>query len=139
MLRSKNLLRGALIGNAALSLTSGLLLVVASETVAGWLGPAVPANLMLGLGVLFLIFGADVAIVARREEPKLAQAGIITALDSLWVVGSLVVLAVFSGQLSTLGIWLVAVQALIVADFALLQFLGIRQRTQGRDALAATA
>ena len=137
MLRSKNLLRGALMANAALSLASGLTLVVASETVAGLLGPAIPANLVLGLGVLFLIFGADVAIVARREEPKLAQAGFITALDGLWVVASLVVLAVFAGQLSTLGFWLVAIQALIVADFAILQFLGIRQRTRGSDALAA--
>ena len=139
MLRSKNLLRGAPIANAALSLTSGLLLVVASETVAGWLGPAVPANLMLGLGVLFLIFGADVAIVARREEPKLAQAGIITALDAIWVVGCLVLLAFFSRHLSTLGFWLVAIQALIVADFALFQLLGIRQRTRSSDALAAAA
>ena len=137
MLRSKNLLRGALIANAALSLASGLLLVVASETVAGLLGPAVPANLMLGLGVLFLIFGVDVAIVARREEPKLTQARIITALDTIWVVGSLVLLAFFSEHLSTLGFWLVAVQALIVADFALFQFLGIRQRTRGSEALAA--
>lgn len=139
MLRSKNLLRGALMANAALSLASGLTLVVASETVAGLLGPAIPANLMLGLGVLFLIFGADVAIVARREEPKLAQAGIITALDAIWVVGSLLVLAFFSQHLSTLGVWLVAIQALIVADFAILQFLGIRQRTRGSDALAAAA
>ena len=137
MLRSKNLLRGALMANAALSLASGLALAVAPETLAGLLGPAVPANLMLGLGVLFLIFGADVAFVARREEPKLAQAGLITALDAVWVVASLAVLAVFSGQLSTLGFWLVAVQALIVADFAILQFLGIRQRTRGADALAA--
>lgn len=139
MLRSKNLLRGALMANAALSLASGLALVVASETLAGLLGPAIPANLMLGLGVLFLIFGADVAIVARREEPKLAQARLITALDSLWVVASLVVLAVFAGQLSTLGFWLVAIQALIVADFAIFQYLGIRQRTRGGDALAVAA
>ncbi len=139
MLRSKNLLRGALIANAALSLASGLLLVVASETLAGLLGPAIPANLMLGLGVLFLIFGADVAINARRDEPRLMQARITTILDSLWVVASILLLAFFSDQLSTLGFWLVAIQALLVADLALFQFLGIRQRTRDSDALAAAA
>ena len=100
---------------------------------------AIVNTLLLVGGLLFLIFGADVAIVARRDEPKLAQVRLITALDAIWVVGSLAVLAVFSGQLSTLGFWLVAIQALFVADFAILQFLGIRQRTRGADALAAAA
>ena len=128
MLRSKDLLRKALLGNAALSGLSGLVLIIASGAVAGLLGPDIPASLVVAVGVVCLGFAIAVAAIARPHEPEPLAAVVVTTLDVLWILGSVALLAGFSDRLSTAGFWLVLGQAVIVADFALLQAIGLRRQ-----------
>ena len=128
MLRSKDLLRKALLGNAALSGLSGLVLIIASGAVAGLLGPDIPASLVVAVGVVCLGFAIAVAAIARPHEPEPLAAVVVTTLDVLWILGSVALLAGFSDRLSTAGFWLVLGQAVIVADFALLQAISLRRQ-----------
>lgn len=130
MLRSKDLLRKALLANAALSGLAGLVLIVASEAVAGLLGPGVSASLLIALGVADVGFAIAVAAVARHRDPDFVPAAIMTGINALWVLGSVALLAAFFDHLSTAGFWIVVAQAAIVADLALLQGLGLRRRLQ---------
>ena len=139
MLRSKALLRNTLLANAGLSGVVGLILIAASDSMAGLLGPGIPASLLFVDGFVLLGFAIAVALIARESQPNPAWASGVIALDVLWVIGSVVLLAAFPGLFSSLGFWLIAAQAAIVADFALLQYLGLRNLTRDDGAAAVSA
>ena len=112
---SDRLLRRTLWGNAIFSIISGAVLAVfagpfaraaahAPVEVAG-LDLAIVLEL-LGLGVI--AFGALCAWVASRETMPEGWARVIFAADLAWVAGSVLV-------------------ALIVADLAILEYLGLRR------------
>jgi hypothetical protein len=48
-------------------------------------------------------------------------------LNVLWVVGSAALLLAAPDLFNRLGQWLVALVALVVADFALVQYVGLRR------------
>jgi len=78
-------------------------------TVAGWIGlPS--AALML--------------FVASQKAPNKGLANLIAIGNLGWVAASFAVLGIFAGQMSWLGIAVVAVQALVVLDLALLEAKG---------------
>ena len=139
MLRSKDLLRKALLANAALSGLAGLVLILASETVAGLLGLGVSASLLVALGVADIGFAIALVAIARHRDPEILPAAIVTGINALWVLGSVAVLAAFFEQLSTAGFWIIVAQAAIVADLALVQALGLRRRLQDRASAATSA
>ena len=138
MLRSKDLLRKTLLANAALSGLAGLVLIFASEALAGLIGPGVSASLLVALGVADLGFALALAAIARHRDPEILPAAIVTGINALWVLVSVAVLAAFFDHLSSAGFWIIAAQAAVVADLALLQGLGLRRRLQDR-APAATS
>lgn len=127
------LLRLTLWGNAVFSIVSGAVL-------AGFAGPFAriaahePVSLLgldlaivfelLGLGVI--AFGALCAWVASRKTLPLAWARAIFAADLAWVVASVLVLAV-PATWSVAGFVGIGVVALIVADFAIMEYLGLRR------------
>ena len=130
---SDRLLRRTLWGNAAFSIVSGAGLAIfagpfaraaahAPVTVAG-LDLAVVLDL-LGLGVI--AFGVLCAWVASRETLPGAWARVIFAADLAWVAGSVLVLAL-PASWTTAGIAGIVVVALIVADLAILEYLGLRR------------
>ena len=79
---------------------------------------------LLGLGVI--AFGALCAWIASRETMPQAWARLIFAADLAWVAGSMLVLAV-PASWTTAGIAGIVVVALIVADLAILEYLGLRR------------
>jgi hypothetical protein len=132
---SDRLLRRTLWGNAVFSVISGAVLVafampfarLATEaplSVAG-LDLAIVFEL-LGLGVV--AFGAICAWAASRKILPRSWAQVIFAADIAWVVGSALVL-MLPAAWTTAGIAGIAVVALIVADLAVLEYLGLRRLT----------
>lgn len=115
--------RKVLSANAVFSIASGLAMILFRESIAAMLDFAHPGYLIpVGLGVL--IFGIQIAVSARRDALKLAELKFFALMDLLWVIGSIVLaLAV---PLPTSGFWLVIGTALIVTDFGILEFIGIR-------------
>ena len=79
---------------------------------------------LLGLGVV--AFGALCAWVASRETLPQGWARVIFAADIVWVVGSVLVLAL-PATWTMAGFIGIVVVALIVADFVILEYLGLRR------------
>jgi len=132
---SDRLLRRTLWGNAVFSVISGAALV-AFATPFARLATEAPLTVMgldlalvfelLGLGVV--AFGAICAWAASRETLPRSWAQLIFAADIAWVVGSALVL-MLPAAWTTAGIAGIAVVALIVADLAVLEYLGLRRLT----------
>ena len=130
---SDRLLRRTLWGNAVFSVISGAALV-AFATPFARLATEAPLTVMgldlalvfelLGLGVV--AFGAICAWAASRETMPRSWAQLIFAADIAWVVGSALVL-MLPAAWTTAGIAGIAVVALIVADLAVLEYLGLRR------------
>jgi hypothetical protein len=130
---SDRLLRRTLWGNAVFSVISGAGLV-AFATPFALLATEAPVSVMglylslvfelLGLG--FVAFGSICAWAASRETLPRSWAQVIFAADIAWVVGSALVL-MLPAAWTTTGIAGIAVVALIVADLAVLEYLGLRR------------
>ena len=130
---SDRLLRRTLWGNAAFSVLSGAVLAAfagpfaqaAAHAPVSVLGLDLAIVLEL-LGVGVVAFGALCAWVASRPELPQAWARAIFAADLAWVAGSVLVLAL-PASWTTAGIAGIVVVAVIVADVAILEYLGLRR------------
>lgn len=130
---SDRLLRRTLWGNAVFSVISGAVLVACATPFAGWAtrAPVSVAGLdlavvfeLLGLGVV--LFGVLCGWVASRPVLPAGLARVIFAADIAWVAGSALVL-LLPASWTTAGIAGIVVVALIVADLAILEYLGLRR------------
>ena len=78
-------------------------------TVAGWIG--LPSALLM----LF---------VAKQQSPSRALANLIAVGNLGWVAASFAVIAIFAGQMTWLGLVMVAAQAIVVLDLAIFEAKG---------------
>ena len=127
------LLRRTLWGNAAFSLISGGLLAIFAKPFAAAAASAPVAVVGLDLASLFLLLGLGVvafgvvcAWVAKADPLPRGLAQTILVADIAWVLGSAVVLTL-PASWTTAGVAGIVVLALIVADLALLEYLGLRR------------
>jgi hypothetical protein len=130
---SDRLLRRTLWGNAAFSVISGAGLAAFAGPFARVATDAPVSVLGLDLALLFellgvgvVAFGALCAWIASRPELPRGLARLIFAADIAWVAGSVLVLAL-PASWTTAGIAGIVVLALIVADLAILEYLGLRR------------
>ena len=97
---------------------------------ASLLGPllGIPSGLLFWAGVALVPFVAMVFAVSRRQTVSRAMMVEIIAINVLWVVASFGLLV--SGAISPnlLGIAFVSAQAVAVALFAELQYVGLRRQ-----------
>jgi hypothetical protein len=127
------LLRRTLWGNAVFSVISGAVLVAGAAPFAR-LATEAPVSLLgldvvvlfevLGVGVI--AFGALCGCAASREILPRGLAQVIFVADIAWVAGSVLVL-MLPAAWTGLGIAGIVVVALIVADIAVLEYLGLRR------------
>lgn len=130
---SDRLLRRTLWGNAVFSVISGVVLVALARPFAAL---ATEAPLSVGslelatvfqlLGVGVVAFGAIAGWAASREPLPRGWAQVVFAADVAWVAGSALVL-LLPAPWSMVGIAGIVVVALIVADIAVLEYLGLRR------------
>ena len=116
--------------NAAFSLLTGIVLLLAAEPVAGRLfaeaaGWQVPVLRALGAGLV--VFAAGVALAATDRHVTRAQVYFVSVLDAGWIAGSAVLLLVSGDLFSAFGRWSVVAVAGAVAIFALGQYVGARR------------
>ncbi len=130
---SDRLLRRTLWGNAVFSIVSGAALAMFAGPFARAAAHAPVAVLGLDLaivlellGVGVIAFGALCAWVASRATLPGAWARAIFAADLAWVAGSVLALAL-PASWTTAGIAGIVVLAVIVADLAILEYLGLRR------------
>ncbi len=130
---SERLLRRTLWGNAVFSAISGVVLVAFAGPFARLAAHAPVSLAGLDLAIVFELLGAGVvafgalcAGVASRESLPRGFARLIFAADIAWVACSALVLAL-PAPWTTMGFAGIVVVALIVTDFVILEYLGLRR------------
>lgn len=127
-------LRFALLGDAAASGATGLLMAAAAAPLSQLLD--LPKPLLLGAGLVLLPYAAAVAWLGSRSSLGAGAVWAVIAINALWVVESLLLLSLGWVRPNALGTAFVVAQAAAVAIFAELQFMALRQARAGRLAAA---
>jgi hypothetical protein len=124
--QGSNLLKNALRGNALFSGTSGLIALLAAQSLTAFTGIEPPIIFVL-LGIVLILYAVDLWWITSREtiNRRFAWAAII--LDVLWVVGSIAILLFGWLPLTVAGSWTIVLLAEVVAIFAVLQYFGLRR------------
>ncbi len=102
---------------------NGLAYVAFSAPLGRLLG--VGQGLLLGLGILLVVYGAAVGLLASRRRPPALPVKLVIETNYAWAALSLVSLAVWFAPTAAGAVWIPA-QGLVVAGFALLQQLALR-------------
>ncbi len=121
--RSPLILRSALAINFVLSAGCGLTSIVYASWLAITIG-ALPAWLFTAVGIGLLVFASGIGWTLRRL--RIGQALLISALDLLWVIGTLPLVLV-PGLLTSAGGAVVLALAVVVGTLGVLQLLGVRR------------
>ena len=117
------LLRFALTADAAITGANALAYLAGAVVLDSVLG--VPAGVLVAVGAFLAVYAALVLRVAARP----ARGAVTAVIDAnlVWAVASIVLLALDTFTPSTAGQVWIALQALVVAGFAALQYAGLRQ------------
>ncbi len=126
MKRISKRLKWALIANAVFSGTSGATLVVGRAMIATYMGTDNP-EIFLWVGVGLLLFAISVFYEAFRKTPNVRQIQFIIYQDWAWVMGSVVILLWQPWDLTARGYWLIAIIAVVVGMFAIMQRSGVKE------------
>lgn len=129
-----HLLRRTLYGNTVFSVLSGAALALFAGSLAR-ATVAAPATLLgLELGTVILLlgigvvgFGAICLFIASRSRMPAVLARIILWADIGWVAGSALLLALAAPTLTGWGFALIIGLAVVVADLAIFEWLGLRR------------
>jgi len=124
-MKNMTFLRRVLVADAAISGTTGLLILLAANPLSKMLG--VPAELLRYSGASLIPFTALLAYVITRDNLARTTVQTVIALNAVWVVASIALL--FSDQIAPnrLGTAFIIVQAVMVALFAEMQYVGLRK------------
>jgi hypothetical protein len=127
MFDSGNFLRRALMLDASASGTMGVVMALAPGFVGRLLNLPIP--LVLYIGIFFVAFALTLFVLARQARPAPALVWLIIIGNAGWALASIAIL--FTGLIApnTLGVIVIAGQALAVALFAELEFIGQRRLT----------
>lgn len=125
-------LRLALRLDAVATAAVGVMMLLAAGVVIGDGRPFVnllgtPFALLASAGLFLVAFAAFVWASGTRRRTSGTAAWTVVAINALWVLASVAVVATSLFSLTALGVLFVIVQAAAVALFAALQFFGLRR------------
>jgi len=120
-----NLLRFALTLDGVASGLSGVALLALAGVLDGPLG--ISSGALFGVGVFFVLYGAAVSFLGTRPEINRRGAVAVVVVNLVYVLDSVLLVAVDLVDLTTLGVVAVLGLAAAVAALAALQVQGLRQ------------
>lgn len=121
-----SLLRYTLFGNSLFSFVSGVVFMLFSRAIAGFLGIGASwIILVLGLGLI--VYGIEIFLAARSNPLNRGFAKFAVYADLAWVLASAVLIFANLAPITTAGRWAIAIVADIVLVFAILQYVGLRR------------
>jgi uncharacterized protein YjeT (DUF2065 family) len=120
-------LRLALNLDAVVTGVNGLVYLAAAGPVAELLGPG--AGVLRGIGLFLLVYAAAVAFIGTRPVIGRNAVLAVITLNAVWAAGSVVAVVAGLLEFTTPGVVWALAQALVVAAFAELQFMGLRKST----------
>lgn len=120
-----SLLRRAIQVDALISGVSGLTLLVAAGPLSPLLG--IPSFVLLVCGPVFILYAAMLWYIATRPAISRTMAWTPIILNLLTALICTEVLIFGWLPLTSLGWWVVLISGLLVTDFAIAQYLGLRR------------
>jgi hypothetical protein len=117
------LLRRTLQGNGIFCGLSGAAFMVGAWPLTTFLGLSTPIILLI-LGLVLLLTALSLFRAAAPHSIDYRTGLLYAIIDSMWVVGSVILLLTSWIPFTTEGEWAVGVVAIIVALFASLEFYG---------------
>ncbi len=132
-LSNRSLLNKTFIADGAFSLLVGAILIVDAAPLAVLISPAATPLMMKLLGVGLFAWGIFHLAAARNGGPVSTAARVSIGGDILWQVASLALLATAYGSLTAIGVGLVIIGIIGVADFLFFKLKGFSRE---RAALA---
>ena len=117
--------RRILVADAVISGATGLLMVTGAQWLEALLG--VPSAWLQYAGASLLPFAAAVAWLARRDDISRVGVHAVIAANTLWAIDSFALLFTGWVEPTTLGYAFIVFQAVVVAGFAELQYVGLRR------------
>jgi len=121
----RSFLRLALLTDALVSGATGLIAFAGAGILDGLLG--LPTELLRYAGLSLIPYAAIVAYVGTRPSVSRAAAWAVIAANMIWAIDSIVLLVSGYVAPTALGYAFVLSQAVVVAGFAGLQCIGLRQ------------
>ena len=111
--------------NSLFSGMSGVCMFLAGDWIAAQLG--LPATLPVYVtGCFLLIFSLQLANIVRTRVIRTWEIMALIGGDLAWVAASIVLVAMFFESLTTAGLLLVDLVAVVVLVFAIQQFRGVK-------------
>ncbi len=130
---SRSLLNKTFLADGAFSLLVGAILILDAAPLAALISPAATPLMMKLLGVGLFAWGIFHLAAARNGGPVSTAARVSIGGDILWQVASLALLANAYGSLTAVGVGLVIIGIIGVADFLFFKLKGFSRE---RAALA---
>ena len=124
MIQPSILLRRALLGDAAFSGVSAVLLSAASAPLAALLN--LPTALLLESGLFLIVYTLLVGWMSRRDALPPVLVWTVIAGNAVWALGSIALIVGGPITPNELGYAALIAQAIVVGVFAELQFIGLR-------------
>jgi hypothetical protein len=127
-----NSLKNALLLNAALCVLVGAVLIIEATSIAVLISATpggIPESLLIGAGIVLLLFAADLAFVATRRPVHNGWAKMLTLADAGFVAATPVIMLTAAPWLSGWGHLLLLDLALISLFCAICQWRGLRRET----------
>jgi len=118
-------LRRVLVADAATCLTTGFLMVLGAAFLARLFG--MPSELLRFAGISLFPFTAFLIFMTSRQRLSLAVVWTVIVLNALWTADSFLIIATGWITPTPLGYAFVTGQALGVAMFAGLEYVGLRK------------
>jgi len=129
MMPGSNFLRRALLADAAVSGAAGLLMAAGAGPLQELLH--VPAQLLFVAGMILVPYALELVLLTRRRPQGGLLVWAVIATNAAWSLGSVLILLTGIVQPNALGCAFILVQAIAVAAFAEIQYVGLRKATAG--------
>ena len=136
MTESSIFLNRALKANAVFSLLSGVIFSVFYNSVGTFIGIQ-PIESTLITGLFLIAFSFFVWYVSGRENINRILVWVIIDLDLLWVATT--IYTIISGGYTNAGSWIMGILSVLVLDFAIAQYIGLRKMGPGTETATANS
>ncbi|MBL4786684.1 MAG: hypothetical protein JKY49_14795 [Cohaesibacteraceae bacterium] len=124
-------LKTVLLCNGLFAGSSGVICMLFASDLQSLISPALPTWIYTYLGIMLIGFAAFVFFVSRQATPVRALLMMIFAGDLGWILGSIALIILAPDWFSTTGLVIKIALAIVVAEFAWLEYLGLKLLSAG--------
>lgn len=119
--------RAVLLADGVAVLITGILAIALNNPLSRWMGwPS--SGTLIGLGLLFLIWGGALTAVAQRSRPTRGFTLAVALVNNLWFDATILLIALLRPPLTGIGLLVAVGSAAVAMLFSVLQVMSTRKR-----------